>query len=83
MLNKLGFPQLKAARIFEDNASAIKIINAQLPTERTRHIDIGFSAIQYWKEQEDIVLRHIPGVINPPNDLTKPLGWVLHSHHVP
>ena len=35
-----------------------------------------FSAIQDWKEQGNIVLRHISGVINPPDDFTKPLGWV-------
>jgi hypothetical protein len=24
---------------------------------------------------------HCPGIINPADDLTKPLGWVLHSRH--
>ena len=24
---------------------------------------------------------HIPGILNPSDDLTKPLGWVLHSRH--
>jgi len=45
MLNKLGFPQLKPTRIFEDNASTINIVNARVPTERTCHIDIRFFAI--------------------------------------
>ena len=45
--------------------------NARVPTERTRHIDIRFFAIQGWKEQGDIILRHIPGIINPSDDLTK------------
>ena len=74
MLTKLGFPQLKPTRIFEDNASTIKIVNARVPTERTRHIDIRFFAIQGWKEQGDVILLHIPGVINPSDDPTKPLG---------
>ena len=26
-------------------------------------------------------MKHIPGVINPADDLTKPLGYVLHSRH--
>ena len=25
-----------------------------------------------------IIMEQIPGVINPSNDLTKPLGYVLH-----
>ena len=85
MLNKLGFPQLlKHTRIFKDNASTIKIGNARVPTECTRHIDIRFFAIQSWKEQGDVILRQfIPGIINPSDDLTKPLGWVLHSRHAP
>ena len=45
MLNKLGFLQLKPTRIFEDNASTIRIFNARVPTERTRHINIRFFAI--------------------------------------
>ena len=24
---------------------------------------------------------HIPVIINPPDDVTKPLGWVLHAHY--
>ena len=40
-----------------------------------------FFAIQDWKDARDIVVEHFPCVINPSNDLTKPLGWVLHSRH--
>jgi len=83
MLTELGFPLLKPTRIFEDNASTIRIVNARVPTERTCHIDIRFFAIQAWKEQGDVILHHIPGIINPSDDLAKPLGWVLHSRHAP
>jgi hypothetical protein len=27
------------------------------------------------------VLLHIPGINNPSDDLTKALGWLLHSRH--
>ena len=57
------------------------MINARQPTERSRHILIQFFAIQDWKDAGDIVLHHIPGILNPADDLTKPLGWVLHSRH--
>ena len=81
VLNELGFPQVEPTPIYEDNKSAIDIVNSNKPTERSRHIDIRFFAIQDWKEKGDIVMRHIPGVINPADDLTKPLGWILHSRH--
>jgi hypothetical protein len=61
--------------------SAIKMINARIPTEHSCHIDIQHFAIQDWKDANIIVLCHIPGVINPSDDLTKLLGWVLLSHH--
>ncbi|MCE2996259.1 MAG: hypothetical protein LW863_11705 [Flammeovirgaceae bacterium] len=81
ILGQLGFPQSAPTPLYEDNMSTIKIINAQIPTERSRHIDIASFAIQEWKQNGDIVLEYIPGIINPADDMTKPLGWVLHSRH--
>ena len=81
VLWELGFPQDGPTPIYEDNKSAIDIVNSNKPTERSRHIDIWFFAIQDWKARGDIVMKHIPGVINPSDDLTKPLGWILHSRH--
>jgi hypothetical protein len=81
ILAELGFPQSAPTPMYCDNQSAINMINARIPTERSRHIMIQYYAIQDWKEQGDIVLRHIPGIINPSDDLTKPLGWVLHTRH--
>jgi hypothetical protein len=81
ILKELGFPQLAPTPIYEDNMSAIRMINAKVPTERSRHIDIQHFAIQDWKAAGDIVMCHIPGIINPSDGLTKPLGWILHSRH--
>ena len=81
ILGELGFPQEAPTQLYCDNQSAILMINAKVPTERSRHIDISFFAIQDWKEAGDIGMVHIPGVINPSDDLTKPLGWVLHARH--
>jgi len=80
------FAQLGPTPIYEDNESCIKMINARIPTARSRHIDIQHFAIQDWKDAGDIVMRHIPGIISPPDDLTKPtnLGLTLAScspHH--
>ena len=81
VLEELGFPQTAPAPLHEDNASAIKMINAGKPTERSRHIDMQAFAIQQWKQKQLITMHHIPGVHNPSDDLTKPLGWVLHERH--
>jgi len=81
ILKELGFAQSEPTPIYCDNESAIKMINARVPTERSRHIDIQHFAIQDWKDEGDIVMRHIPGILNPSDDMTKPLGWVLHARH--
>ena len=59
--------------VCEDNQSAINMINARIPTEHSRHIDIQFFAIQDWKEQGNIVMQCIPGIIIPADDLANPL----------
>ena len=79
-MRELGFSPCDPTPIYDDNKSAILMINSRVPTERSRHIDIQHFAIQDWKEAGDIEMFHIPGIINPSDDLTKPLGWVLHGH---
>ena len=46
-----------------------------------RHIEIQHFAIQEWRAQGDIVMEHLSGLLNPSDDMTKALGWVLHSRH--
>jgi hypothetical protein len=81
VVRELGFPMPGPTILYEDNASAIKIINARHTTDRSRHIQIQWFAIQEWKEQGDIEMRFISGSVNPSDDLTKPVGWILHSRH--
>ncbi len=81
IMKELGFPQRGPTLIHEDNKSAINIVNARVPTERSRHIDIQYFALQDWKDAGDIEMAFIPGIINPADDMTKPLGWVLHERH--
>ena len=80
-MTELVFPPSGRTVLYEDNAAAIKIINAQQPTERLRHVRLSLFAIQDWRKMGFIVMKHIPSNINPSDDLTKPLGWVLHSRH--
>ncbi len=81
ILRELGFSQDAPTNLYEDNASAIKMVNADRPTERSRHIDIQYFAIQDWKKSGQIILTKIKGIINPSDSLTKGLGWVLHNRH--
>jgi hypothetical protein len=82
ILLELGYPQLGPTTLFEDNAAAILMVNANRPTPRARHIDIQHFALQEWKAAKEIVLSHIPGVINSADSLTKSLGSTLHHRHV-
>ena len=79
---ELGYPQSDPTRLYEDNAAAILMINASRPTSRSRHIDIQHFAIQEWKANREIILEHIPGIINSADSLTKSLGPTLHHRHV-
>ena len=57
------------------------MINSRVPTERSRHIAIQHFVIQDWRDNGDLTMSFIPGLINPADDMTKPLGWVLHARH--
>ena len=81
ILQQLDALRPGATKLLVDNQAAIAMVNESRPTPRARHIEIQHFAIQEWRNQGDIVLDHCPGVINSSDDLTKPLGWVLHSRH--
>jgi hypothetical protein len=82
ILFELGFAQTSPTVLYSDNLSSIAMVDSNRPTDRSRHIDIQYFAIQQWRENFEIVLRHIAGVINPSDAGTKALGWILHSRHV-
>ncbi|KAI2501346.1 retrotransposon [Fragilaria crotonensis] len=70
ILHELDYTQSGPTVLYEDNEAAILMINASRPTPRARHIDIQHFAIQEWKSNGDIILCHIPGIINPADALT-------------
>jgi len=80
-MTDLGFAPKGPTVMNCDDQSAINMINDRAPTERSRHIDVQHFDIQDWKESWAIVMQFISGAINPSDDLTKPLGWVLHDRH--
>ena len=82
ILAELGYPQDAPTTLYEDNAAAILMINASRPTPRSRHIDNQHFASQEWKAAREIILAHIPDIINSADLLTKLLGSTLHHRHV-
>ena len=83
ILKELGFEQKDPTPIYIDNEPALRIINHNSsPTERVRHVAIRYFALQDWsREDKSIIMQHISGIGNPSDDLTKPLGAVLHCRH--
>ena len=88
ILAQLGYEQKEPTPAYVDNESALKIINDNIsPTERTRHMDLRFFAIQDWREGDgtegsgDLTMAHIPGTLSCSGDLTKSLGRALHGRH--
>ena len=82
VLHKLGYSIDTPTILYINNKAAIAMVNEDRPTLRARHIDIQHFAIQEWRKQAIISLRHIAGVLNPADAATKPLGWILHRRHV-
>jgi len=71
----------KPSIIYEYNKATINMINKSKPTAWSQHIDVQHFAIQEWQDWGEIKKKHIPRIINPVDDETKALCWVLHSWH--
>ena len=79
---QLGYDQSCPTPIYCDNEAAIRIINDnRMPTDRIRHLEIRWFAIQDWCENKEIILEHLPGIHMPSDAQTKPLAWILHNRH--
>ena len=84
ILKQLREEQTEATGISIDNLSVLEIINDNyLPTECTPPTGLRFFSIQDWREAGDIILKHIPRILNPSDDMSNPFGWVLHASHYP
>jgi hypothetical protein len=83
ILLELGVPQTGLSPIYGDNMAAIMMANNTRPTDHTRHLDIHWFAIQEWIHMDgDIILLHIPGILNPSDSQTKALSYRLHHRHM-
>ena len=67
--------------MYIDNMAAINIVNENRPTPRCRHVETQNFALQHWREQGWLKMKHIPGTINAPDALTKGLAHLLHDRH--
>ena len=81
ILDELGVKQDGPTMIYGDNVACCHLANSGKPTERARHIDIQYFAIQEWTARKIISLDHTPGRINFSDALTKALGNVLLNRH--
>jgi hypothetical protein len=63
--------------------ASIMMGNNVRPTDRTRHMDIRWFALQEWIHiDKDIILIHFPGEVNASDALSKALGWIKHYRHM-
>ena len=81
ILDELDVKQEGPTMVYGDNIACCHLANSGKPTERARHIDIQYFAIQEWTARKIIMLDHIPGRINFSDALTKALGYVLLNRH--
>ena len=65
--------------LHEENASAINMTNVSCSTERAHHLEIqAFAVIMDWTNSGALTMAKMTGILNPSDNLTKALGWVLH-----
>ena len=82
VLEDLGFLKKGPSDVYIDNMACINVVNEDKPTPRCRHVETQNFAVQHWRKQGWLRMKHLPGVINVSDALTKALTWVLHSRHV-
>ena len=74
LLSDLGFPQTGPTVIYEDNKSAINLVNAPAITRKSRHIHIRHHFIRDLVKQGILIIKHLPSAYMTADLLTKPLG---------
>jgi hypothetical protein len=82
VLTDLGYPPSGPTILHEDNQAVLDIVNKEVPSERTHHVDIQYFALQDWCARSLIKMAYVPGIINPANQATKAVGSTLHYRHV-
>ena len=83
VMKQLGYKQSAPTSLYINNYPAMRMtIDNMSPIESYRHVDILYWALQDWvQEYKSFIMQHCAGVLNVSDDLTKPLGYVLHVRH--
>lgn len=74
LLLDLGYAQMKPTTVFQDNLSAIHVINADTYTARTKHFNMRFHYVKQAREAHQVILRYLPTEDHPADLLTKALS---------
>ena len=83
ILRELGMLLPGPCLCYIDNQAALNMINESRPTPRARHVETQHFAIQEWQKAGEVHMKHLPGTVNAPDALTKPMTAVLHYRHCP
>ena len=82
LLKYLGYEQTNPTPIYINNLPALQMINNNSsPTDRMRHVHIRYFSLQDWRQGGDLIMVHIPDIVNPLDPLSKLVEFVLHSQH--
>ena len=76
MLCELGYEQHTPTTLYQDNQSAIHIINSGTYTPRTKHYSMRYHYIAQAMEQALIILRYLPSAEHPADLLTKKIASI-------
>jgi hypothetical protein len=78
LFKELGFPQIQSSILFCDNQGTVACTHDPHSHSRMKHIDIRAHFVRDCVNRRIIDVHHIPGVQNPADLLTKPLGHIIH-----
>jgi hypothetical protein len=81
VLDEMKIEQHHATKLYEDNAGALLMANAQQPTRRTRHMDIKKFALLDWVQEDLLLLQTIKTSDNAADNMMKILGPQLFHRH--
>ena len=74
LLSSIGKPAENATMIYEDNQSAIKLVNADRVTRRSKHIETRHHYVRELQQKQEISVQYCPTEHMIADILTKPLG---------
>ena len=81
MLSELGLPLAIPTTLFQDNKSAIRLIEHQGNSGRTKHISLRYNMIRDTVKNNNVTVKFLESNHMTADTLTKPLGPTLFPIH--